>query len=566
MDNKDLLKELESLKKRVSELESQKKNNLNMFGRSYSQVGNSDSDFLIKTKGQVKIQWGNKFIDLIKDGKINVDAQFVYKQSSIGSKDGIYIIGEGDEAEIWLVAEGSQINLKGEVGNTYVSFLSPQETTADQKHQALTNIGFLYKDMSMVDEAGIKSGIVYIESEKKLYIIEDGSASEFTISFPNPFTDQFVIAKQSESKGALLIQGFGVNNSLAFTNLFIYQDETNSYFDSNNIINFRVEDKDIVVMSQASSTFFNTVISQRFESRNATPSNGFRLYMADGMSILEVDKIVVRQGESGFTVLYPQYWLGCNGIIKNIKVKEEVAETQSEELEDSKDVEISSFEISLNQSIDTSIGDVFVLYVHEEKNEEMADPDGGTYNKTSILLTPVYLTVQKIAQDGTITVNSSQGIPSEQMQSIIGKFIFKIYSQSEEFFPMRIDKSSIDIVQYYTSQPELQETVHTRIGDLSKIKDGEKVLEGKGVYTDLLFIGGDSEKNFPKYTETLNQLVSQINIKDSTDYDRVLISVGLLKEVLKESQETIEQLKEKVAALETDVAQIKEQLEQQTTE
>lgn len=566
MDNKDLLKELESLKKRVSELEAQKKNNLNMFGRSYSQVGNSDSDFLIKTKGQVKIQWGNKFIDLIKDGKINVDAQFVYKQSSIGSKDGIYIIGEGDEAKIWLVAEGSQINLKGEVGNTYVSFLSPQETTADQKHQALTNIGFLYKDMSVVDEAGIKSGIVYIESEKKLYIIEDGSASEFTISFPNPFTDQFVIAKQSESKGALLIQGFGVNNSLAFTNLFIYQDETNSYFDSNNIINFRVEDKDIVVMSQASSTFFNTVISQRFESRNATPSNGFRLYMADGMSILEVDKIVVRQGESGFTVLYPQYWLGCNGIIKNIKVKKEVAETQSEELEDSEDVEISSFEISLNQSIDTSIGDVFVLYVHEEKNEEIADPDGGTYNKTSILLTPVYLTVQKIAQDGTITVNSSQGIPSEQMQSIIGKFIFKIYSQSGEFFPMRINKSSIDIVQYYTSQPELQETVHTRIGDLSKIKDGEKVLEGKGVYTNLLFIGGDSEKNFPKYTETLNQLVSQINIKDSTNYDCVLISVGLLKEVLKESQETIEQLKEKVAALETDVVQIKEQLEQQTTE
>lgn len=566
MDNKDLLKELESLKKRVSELESQKKGNLNMFGRSYSQVGNSNSDFLIKTKGQVKIQWGAKFIDLIKDGKINVDAQFVYKQSSIGSKDGIYIIGDGDKAEIWLVAGGSQINLKGEVGNTYVSFLSPQETTADQKHQALTNIGFLYKDMSAVDEAGIKSGIVYVESEKKLYIIEDGSASEFTISFPNPFTDQFVIAKQSESKGALLIQGYGINNSLAFANLFIYQDDTNSYFDSNNIVNFRVEDKDILIMSQASSTFFNTVISQSFESRDATPSNGFRLYMADGMSILEVDKIVVRQSESGFTVLYPQYWLGCNGIIKSIKVKEEGIETQAEKPEESQDVEISSFEISLNQSIDVSVGDVFMLYVQEEKNEEINDPDGGTYNKTSILLTPVYLTVQEIAQDGTVTVNSSQGIPSEQIQSIIGKFIFKIYSQSGEFFPIRMDKNSIDIVQYDTSQSELQETIHTRIGDLSKIKDGEKTLEGKGVYTDLLFIGGDSEKNFPKYTETLNQLVSQVNIKDSTNYDCVLISVGLLKGFLKENQEAIEQLKEKVVTLETDVAQIKEQLEQQTTE
>ena len=63
MDN--LLQELEDLKKRVSELESQKKSNLNLFGRSYSQAGNSNSDFLIKTKGQVKVQWGSKFIDII---------------------------------------------------------------------------------------------------------------------------------------------------------------------------------------------------------------------------------------------------------------------------------------------------------------------------------------------------------------------------------------------------------------------------------------------------------------------------------------------------------------------
>ena len=44
----DLSKEIQLLKNRVSELESK---NFNAFGRSYTSIGNSNSDFLIKTKG-----------------------------------------------------------------------------------------------------------------------------------------------------------------------------------------------------------------------------------------------------------------------------------------------------------------------------------------------------------------------------------------------------------------------------------------------------------------------------------------------------------------------------------
>ena len=58
-----------------------------LFGRTYSTVGNSDSDFIIKTRGQVKVQWGKKFIDIIKDGKLNVDVSF------IGSVDSYNDIG-----------------------------------------------------------------------------------------------------------------------------------------------------------------------------------------------------------------------------------------------------------------------------------------------------------------------------------------------------------------------------------------------------------------------------------------------------------------------------------------
>jgi DNA primase large subunit len=43
----------------------------NIFGRVYEVFGNSSSDLLLKTKGQLKVQYGNKYIDLIKDGKVN---------------------------------------------------------------------------------------------------------------------------------------------------------------------------------------------------------------------------------------------------------------------------------------------------------------------------------------------------------------------------------------------------------------------------------------------------------------------------------------------------------------
>ena len=82
------------------------------------------SDYLIKTKGKIKIQIGNKFIDLLKDGKLNVDSNFIFKGKEVGSKDGIYITGEGEDSKVVISVGGSKVDLKGEAGTTYVSFLN----------------------------------------------------------------------------------------------------------------------------------------------------------------------------------------------------------------------------------------------------------------------------------------------------------------------------------------------------------------------------------------------------------------------------------------------------------
>ena len=73
------------------------------------------------------MQIGNKFIDLLKDGKINVDSKFIFKEKEVESKDGIYIIGDGEDAKVIISIGGSQIDLKEEVVITQVSFLSTKE-------------------------------------------------------------------------------------------------------------------------------------------------------------------------------------------------------------------------------------------------------------------------------------------------------------------------------------------------------------------------------------------------------------------------------------------------------
>ena len=50
-----------------------------LFGRLYETVGSSSSDLLLKSKGSVKVQWGNKFIELIKDGNINYPRESIKK-------------------------------------------------------------------------------------------------------------------------------------------------------------------------------------------------------------------------------------------------------------------------------------------------------------------------------------------------------------------------------------------------------------------------------------------------------------------------------------------------------
>ena len=86
-----------------------------LFGKNYQEAGSSSSPLLLRSNGEIKLQWGNKFIDLIKNGKINSEAKdyiFTVDTSDEIKANGIYLVTE--DSSIWINVEGT----KTKVNNT----------------------------------------------------------------------------------------------------------------------------------------------------------------------------------------------------------------------------------------------------------------------------------------------------------------------------------------------------------------------------------------------------------------------------------------------------------------
>lgn len=282
-----------------------------LFGRTYSTVGNSDSDFIIKTRGQVKVQWGKKFIDIIKDGKLNVDVSFIGSVDSyndIGSKDGLYYVKE--DGSIYLVVNGNKINILGYVDGTYVSFASKQDTADEQKGQASKNLGIRYSSKDEATEYGVTNGIVFLEDANRWYIVEDGVFTLYPSELESPYKKQLIISKEDNSIGALVISGQGNSNALVFNagsdTLSIYKNFDNYSIDSSSPIITTVGTTSTAELGLDGLSLSESLFCDSIESSSASDSTGFKLYMLDGKSILSVDQLMVRESSDIVDITYEE--------------------------------------------------------------------------------------------------------------------------------------------------------------------------------------------------------------------------------------------------------------------
>lgn len=251
----------------------------NMFGKTYNTIGSTDSNFLIKTKGDLKVQWGGKFIDIIKNGKLasaGADILKVAASSDEISSNGIYLVPTEEGNEIWISIDGTKI-LLNTTGEQYISFLEEQKLTSEQKNTALANIGFNYETLQEAKDANIKAGIIFVKELNQLFLVNDGKITQYQIS----------------SNGA--------KDSDKFTKLTIGDIEIfESFIRATEQLNIGIGNNTYVTLQYGKVQINGDLIinSGSIQSVGATSESGFRLYNQDSKSILEIDRLIARESIS----------------------------------------------------------------------------------------------------------------------------------------------------------------------------------------------------------------------------------------------------------------------------
>lgn len=494
----------------------------NMFGKTYNTIGSTDSNFIIKTKGDLKVQWGGKFIDIIKNGKLASAGTGILKVASSSddiSSNGVYLVPTDEGNEVWVSIDGTKVNIAGEVGTTYVSFLTEQkEVTADQKYTALVNAGLYYETLEDAQEAGVKAGLIFIIGENKLYIAKDGQLSEYIASSA---------ASSDEEKNTYF-------DEITVKDLKIYKDDSNMIVSSPGIL-FRIDEQDVLQLGTQLKSYLdiNMLPGTYIQSNNATSNSGYRLYMKDGKSILEVDSIIWREMD--------------------------VAIDQTQKLEEAIIYSINGNIIQLVESVEdeddqvlcrlkykntfTAGGKVYVLVPLNTQTEQIDGEEDSqeVSNKRQLIECNI-----NSVESQFIMISVDSAIKEEFVANVPGSFI------CQSNVPLiKIQQNNIDVLdRSRTVIPEEEaeekpdDTIHTRIGVINEQEfEGLKKCPEKqeevqvGIYSDN-FIGLNSKLydsvfkkrcDYPKYDESVE---IPEDFQDEK-YNKAVPSVEWIKELIK---------------------------------
>lgn len=278
-------------------------------GRDMTFFGTKEQDLVLQTKGKIKINFGDKFTDLFTGGKFNVGNKDIIStikgKPSTKDEDGFYF----DESSGTLYLKiGDNIyeifsNAK-EVGG-YIVYNDIQNLTTEEQFQAQNNIGlsFYTKDDALKAEA---SGLVYIVSENKAYILKDGIFYPVTgkeeSSKSNYFNKQVTIDLGDSESLALLIEG--LKNYLRVgtedNHTDIYQDQNGGVIDSNKQLTVKVDGKEQIIVKSGEVDFASIinalkgiVTDEIYSSNFVEGSSGWGIWIdkVTGESYLQVDHI-----------------------------------------------------------------------------------------------------------------------------------------------------------------------------------------------------------------------------------------------------------------------------------
>ena len=271
------------------------------FGRTYETVGNVSGDLLLKTRGGVKVQIGSSFIDLVKNGKINVDIDIIKEASSKDNiiDNGLYLVKD----VLYVKYYDTVLPLSSNTGENQVSYLPQLNITQEQKIQAQKNIGIYYDTLEEAQQ-NVNNGYFYIK-ERGIYVIN------------NQTLDQVLTLNYLNSNELNL-------SSVQFNNLHVgkaFLQENQLSLNSD--FELLLRSQKLLNISNSAFTIYNNLLSSSIKDINGI----FQLYVdsTNGESYLKVDHIICPDNSKDYqaNLCNTQYYINNgNNVIKYINISE----------------------------------------------------------------------------------------------------------------------------------------------------------------------------------------------------------------------------------------------------
>ena len=271
------------------------------FGRTYETVGNVSGDLLLKTRGGVKVQIGSSFIDLVKNGKINVDIDIIKEASSKDNiiNNGLYLVKD----VLYVKYYDTVLPLSSNTGENQVSYLPQLNITQEQKIQAQKNIGIYYDTLEEAQQ-NVNNGYFYIK-ERGIYVINNQTLDQvLTLNYLN---------SNELNLSSVQFNNLHVGKAFLQENQLSLNSDFELFLKSQKLLN----------ISNSAFTIYNSLLSSSIKDINGI----FQLYVdsTSGESYLKVDHIICSDNSKDYqaNLCNTQYYINNgNNVIKYINISE----------------------------------------------------------------------------------------------------------------------------------------------------------------------------------------------------------------------------------------------------
>lgn len=429
-----------------------------ILGKPYLMVGSADTDIILNGKGNVKVRFGNAFLDLISNGKISKtddndkSINIVQNKSDIGTADGWYFV-ESEDA-IYFQINGvlyPVLSKRDDVENSedYLAINYNQDLTLEQIRTAQRNLKVIINNQD--NTAILPIDFVYFNSDDKVHYYNDnGTLVELYLSLNSGgiVKDKVTINLENNLHGPrdfnvigsngmqiknqndyldIIVNNSGVTLDTNTSGIKFNSKEGVTYINGNYIsigypptynYNFEV-DGNMYVKDEA--VLNSGIISDYFIEGMA----GYRLANINSEWTLEVDNLIVRNSAKGpfgdgsskekdFITkgLNTNYFFEPQGIVSSIS---EIVPDEEESGGETEEVIPIKYEISINGIYNIKIGD----YLYFEKysygyNIEVPEDSEEEIDVSTLIPTT------KIISKGRIKIEELEWIYDEDTFTISG--------------------------------------------------------------------------------------------------------------------------------------------------